>query len=149
METAGVSSPGRRSLPARAKSLDELLRIAFHLANKIRRGGRPLVAGCPDDHLDDYGGEIKTFGCQVVDELATVRGIRSTEDQPFALEELQAVGEDIGGDMLVGPGKVAEPAIVREQEVADDQQRPPVAEDVERRCNWAARTTRSADPPGH
>jgi len=88
------------------------------------------MAGRPDDHLDDYGGEVKTFGCQVVDELATVRGIRPTEDQPFALEELEAVGEDIGGDRLVGPGKVAEAAIVCEQKVADNQQRPPVTEDV-------------------
>src|SRR6266478_8052615 len=98
METAGASSPGRRSLPARAKSLNELLGIAFHPANKIRWGGGPLMAGRPDDHLDDYGGEVKTLGWEGVDELATVRGIRSTEDQPFALEELEAVGEDIGGD---------------------------------------------------
>src|SRR5438045_8853404 len=107
------------------------------------------MAGCPDDHLDDYGGEIKALAGQVVDELAPVRGIRSTEDQPFALEELEAVGEDVCGDILTGPGKVAEAAIVREQQVADDQQRPSVSEDVERRCNWTARPTRSADTPGH
>ena len=125
-----MSRPGRRSLPPRTKSLDELLGIVLHLANKVRWGGGPLMAGRPDDHLDDYGGEVKTLGCEVVDELATVRGIRPTEDQPFALEELEAVGEDIRGDRLVGPGKVAEAAIVREQEVPDDEQRPPVTEDV-------------------
>jgi len=130
MGTVGVSSPGRRSLPTPTKSFDELLGIAFHLSNKIRWGGGPLMAGRPDDQLDDDGSEVKTFACQVVDELATVRGIRSPEDQPFALEELEAVGEDIGGDRFVGTGKVAEAAIVREQEVADDEQRPPVTEDV-------------------
>jgi hypothetical protein len=130
MGTAVVSSPDRRSLPPRAKSLNELPRIALHLANEIRWGGGPLMAGRPNDHLDDYRGEVKTFACQVVDELATVRRIRSTEDQPFALEELQAVGEDIRGDCLARRGKVAEAAVVREQEVADDEQRPPVPEDV-------------------
>jgi len=130
METAGVSSPGRRTLPTPTKSFDELLGIAFHLSNKIRWGGGPLMAGRPNNHLDDYGGEIKTFACQIVDELATVRVIRPAEDQPFALEELEAVGEDVRGDRLIGPGKVAEAAIVREQEVPDDEQRPPVTEDV-------------------
>ena len=89
------------------------------------------MAGRPNNHLDDYGGEIKTFACQIVDELATVRVIRPAEDQPFALEELEAVGEDVRGDRLIGPGKVAEAAIVREQQVADDEKRPPVTEDVE------------------
>jgi hypothetical protein len=55
-------------------------------------------------------------------------------------QALQSVAEDVRGDAFGGAGKVFE-AIATEDEIADDEEGPLVAEQVERASQGAGRAT--------
>jgi len=61
------------------------------------------------------------------------RAIRvlSPLDQPAALQPLEAVGEDVARNPLGRRLEFREPTLVIEQQIANDQQRPPIADQIE------------------
>jgi len=57
-------------------------------------------------------------------------GVRDAGDQASALEAFQAVGQDVGGDVLGRSKEITEATFAGEQ-VANDEQGPAIADDVE------------------
>lgn len=62
--------------------------------------------------------------------MAAAIGGGDAGDGSVVVEAGEAVGEDVGGDVFRGVGEVLE-ALVAEEEVADDEEGPFVAEEVE------------------
>ena len=57
---------------------------------------------------------------------------------PSSLEALEAIGEQVGRDALERFEEVLELAALAEHEIAQDEDGPAVADDVQRACDGAA-----------
>ena len=67
--------------------------------------------------------------------------IRLGGEEAGGFELAEAVAEDVGGDAFAGGLELFEGVIGADHEVADDQQRPAVSEDVEGDADGAAGAT--------
>src|SRR6266508_3725768 len=92
----------------------------------LRRGRLAAVARSPRGEAGQHGGEVAALGGEPVG--ATRAG---PAHNPLLLEQAQALGEQVGGDAGKGPLQLG-PAPPAEQQLADDQQRPAVADDLQR-----------------
>jgi hypothetical protein len=68
---------------------------------------------------------------QVVLEAARVLAVGDAADQARVFEALEAIGEQVGRDVF-GRGQEFAEALLAVEQVADDEQCPAVADDVER-----------------
>jgi len=97
------------------------------------------VLRAPEDQLHDDGREIDALGRQAIDHLAPVLGIAAGADDSGRLEALQALGQDVRGDPFVRGEELLVRLVAAQHEVADDQQRPAVTEDLQRDVDGARR----------
>src|SRR5207302_1111004 len=74
----------------------------------------------------------------VVLEARRALAVRHTPDQAGGLQALEPLGEDVGGNVLGRAEEVAEAGFAMEK-VTDHQQRPAVADQIERACDGAKR----------
>src|SRR5439155_7215359 len=96
----------------------------------------------PEDHLNQHRCKGQPLFRERVGDAATIRRVRLALNDPFALEPLQPFGQHVSRDALLGRGELRERDQAREHQVAYDEERPLVAEDVQRRTDGTAR------PPG-
>ena len=87
-----------------------------------------FVSGGPENHFGEDGSEVESFGSEEIDELAAVGGIGAGGDDAVTFEATQAVRENVGGGALVGVKKFFESAGAEQHHVANDEQRPAIAE---------------------
>ena len=99
------------------------------MARTAKRGCNAIWMSC----------QVAPGCCEVVLEARRALGVRLAGDETGALEAFQALGQDVGGDVLGREEEIAEAGFTGE-EVADDEQRPAIAEDVERAGDGAARS---------
>ena len=116
--------------------LGELIRdfpgLSIQPALEGFRHRRPrLVVSAPADHLHQDRDQSQALLGQPVAILGAVIGITVLGHDPAVLEALEAIGEDVGGDPLAGLEEVAIGAVIGEDEIADDEQRPPVTEQIQ------------------
>lgn len=71
-------------------------------------------------------------------------GVALSRDQPALLEPFEAIREDVAGNALGRGEEVGEPPLVVQEEIPDDEERPAIADEVERAGNGAARPQRAA-----
>ncbi len=64
-------------------------------------------------------------------------------DDPLRLQARQAIGQDVPRDALVRGEEVAERGLALEREVADDEQRPSIAEQIEGEADRTVGATRA------
>jgi hypothetical protein len=62
------------------------------------------------------------------------------DDQPAALEPLESIRQDVAGDSLRRREELSETTFVVEQQIANDEERPPVADQIERTGDRTSRT---------
>jgi hypothetical protein len=99
--------------------------------------------GAPGGDLQEDRHQRDALFRRPVDNLASVRGVRRAGDDAVRLEPLQAIGQDVGRYTLLGGEQLAEVTPILQQQVAQDEQRPAVAEDAQ---GVVDRTVRA--PPG-
>jgi hypothetical protein len=100
-----------------------------------------LMRGGPENHLGENRSEINSLSGEPVIYFASVGGIRFGGDDPGGNQLAEAVGEDIGGDALVANHELFVAAKATEHHVADDEQRPAVAQHFDRSVQRATRPT--------
>ncbi len=118
-----------------ADALDKLVRdfpgLSIQPAFEGTRHGRSrLVVGAPAHHLHQDRDQSETLLRQPVAIPGAVLGVAVLGHDPAVLEALEAIGEDVGGDALAGVEEIAVGGVLGEDEIAHDQQRPPVAEQI-------------------
>ena len=94
-----------------------------------------VVFCAPDDQFDEKWREVKALGSEVVGNATCISRGDLSRDYPGLLKALQAVGEDVRGDSLLAFAEASVVALSFEEEVADDEECPAVAEDVERKAD--------------
>ncbi len=102
---------------------------------------RPVADGEKD------GAEGGAFFCELVGEAGGAGGGGDVADDAAGLETAEAVAEDIGGDALRGGGEVPE-AGVAEEEIADDEEGPAIAKDIEGARDGAVGAARGGQGAG-
>lgn len=123
---------GDESLAVFGKALDK----------SFGRGGLRVVSRPPTDQLQQDGQQVYTLVGKCVDDLSRILRVGPSGDDPARFERLQSLGENIGGDFLVGRQEVAEISLMRENQVANNKQRPFIAEYVESKADRAKRAAR-------
>ena len=118
--------PGPESRVAAGGALDDPGRLDGVTALRCRPEAR-----APGAQLAEHGRERPAGLGQLVD--GDRRGTREGAllDDALLLQTGQAVGEDVGADAGQPVGQVGEP-LGPEQQLADDERRPALADDVER-----------------
>jgi hypothetical protein len=102
-------------------------------------GTRGPVAKSPAAEVREHGYELnRGFGQAVARPLAGSRVL--TSEQSRLDESLESVGENIGGDTLDRVGlQLSEVAAVSEDDVAEDEQAPAIAEHLDGGVDWTLR----------
>jgi hypothetical protein len=91
-----------------------------------------FVGGCPEHHLCKNGREIDSFPGEQVNYLAAVGWVRFRGDDSAGRELLQAVGQDIRCNSLITFQECFVRASALEHHVANDEQRPAIAQHFDR-----------------
>jgi hypothetical protein len=91
-----------------------------------------FVSGGPQNHFGENGGEVESLRREQVDEFAAIGGVRTRGDNAIGFETAEAVGEDVRSGALVGVEEFLKVAGAAEHHVADDEQRPAIAEHFDR-----------------
>ena len=87
-----------------------------------------FVSAGPENHFGEHGSKVESFGSEEIDELAAVGGIGAGGDDAVTFEATQAVRENVGSGALVGVKKFFESAGAEQHHVANDEERPAIAE---------------------
>jgi hypothetical protein len=124
--------------PAFPHSRQKLLLVPLHLPDQR------LIAGVfmrrrPEDHFCEHRREVDSFSRQPVNQLPSIGRIRPGSDDSVSDQFAQAVRQDVRGyafvalhEFLIG----TEPA---QHHVADDQERPAIAQHLDRSIQWTLR----------
>lgn len=103
-----------------------------------RYGAGDVFVG-PMDHFDEDGAEFEAFIGEVVFVAGGIVLIGFGLDEAEALHAFEAVGEDVGGDVLGGIGELVVAGLAEPDHVADDEQGPFVADQIEGSADRAGR----------
>lgn len=102
-----------------------------------------LVARGPKDHFRKHGSKIDAFGGEGVNQFSAVSRIALSGEDPVFFQFAQAIRQDIGRDILFGGQELVEGVVAAEHHVAQDEERPAVAEhfdgSVQRTCGTPLR----------
>lgn len=109
----------------------EMLFVRAHEADE-RLIADVFMARRPKDHFGEDGSEIDAFGRERVDALAAVGGILPGREDAEVFEATEAVGENIGGDFFFGLQKFVKAGVTAQHHVAENEQRPAIAEHFDR-----------------
>jgi hypothetical protein len=132
-------------VPLAADAGVELGFVGAHLADQGFVLGF-FVARGPEDHLGKNRGEVYSFWRQGVEKFTAVGGILFGRDNAKVFEAAKAFGKNIGRDFLFGLKKLVESAVTAEHHVAQDEQRPAVAEHFDRGIQRTAGTPPHLSP---
>ena len=116
---------------------DKSLLVFLQFADK-RLIVRFLVPGGPENHFGEDRSKVDAFGGEQVCEFASVGGIFLRGDDAMSDEFLKAIGEDICGDAFVGVEKFLVAAKSAKHHVAQDEERPAIAQHFHRRVKRAS-----------
>jgi hypothetical protein len=82
----------------------------------------------PEDQFGENGSKVNAFGSEQINELSSVRWIRSSGDDSMSDQLAKPVSQNVCCDSLVGLEELLVAAEPAQHHVADNQQRPAVAE---------------------
>lgn len=105
------------------------------------------MARAPEDHFDEERREVESLLGQRIELAAAVTWICDDSDDSFVAQSREAIREDIGCNTFLGLSELAVSALPLENQVANNEQRPPVTERVKRIGDRAVRTVRNRRLP--
>src|SRR5216684_3032765 len=117
--------------PALAHGRYELLFVLSHLPDK-RLIGRIFVCGRPEHHFREDWREIDSLWGKRENQLAAIRGVAFGGDDSMSDQLLQSVRQNIRRDFLVGAQKFFIGSKSPQHHVANNQQRPAIAQYLHR-----------------
>lgn len=113
--------------PALPHPSQKLLFVFFHLADECLIASI-FVRGGPEHHCGEHRRQIDSFRGQQVDDFARVFGVWVRHDDAVSLQFAQTIGQDIRRDAFVALQEFLVGARTLQHHVADDQQRPAIAQ---------------------
>ncbi len=121
---------------------DELVGILFDHSLLLRGNPDALLQMPvrPHHHVGHHIDQVLAHGSQVVQLAAPAFRVGHGRHQARLFELSQPVGKDAAGDPFLGVKHVLVFVKVEEHQVANDQQRPVVAENIQAACNRTAGT---------
>ena len=119
--------------------------VRAHQANEGRIAD-VFVAGGPEDHFGEDGSEVNALGRERVDALATIGRIVARRKNAEVFETAEAVGKNVGGDFFVGLQKFVKAGVTTQHHVAENEQRPAIAQHFDRGVQWTARPPLRSGP---
>jgi hypothetical protein len=117
----------------------ELFLAGSHLPDQGLVAGL-FMARRPQHHFCKYRRQVNPFGRQLVNYLPPVGGISMCLDNAVGFQPAETVGQNICGDFFVGVQKFVKGLISAKHHVAQDQERPPVAQHFHRGVQRTSRT---------
>jgi hypothetical protein len=114
---------------------EKLFLIRLHLLYQRLIAG-VFMGVCPEHHLRKNWRQIDSLRREQVCDFACVFWIRFRHDYPVGLQFLQAIRQDIGCDALVTIEEFFVSVRAPQHHVANDQQRPAVAQHLDRSIQW-------------
>ncbi len=105
-------------------------------AGRVTAAGAWEVLHAPVGERIDGVSQRPAFVGQVVFDAQWVLTVRDAADEALALQTFESVGQDVRGDVF-GRGQEVAVAELAEKQVADEQQGPAIADDVEGRGDGA------------
>lgn len=109
-----------------------------HGAHGARRRVGVLVAGRPQNELDERRREVDALLGEMIMRPPRITRICAFGENAGGFELRETGGEDVRGDTLARSRKFIERTQALEHQVANDEQRPAVTEDLERGADRAA-----------
>ncbi len=119
-----------RGEPAVANFREELFLVAAHELDEGLVAGI-LMGGGPENHFGQHRREVHSLLCEEIVELAAIGRVGPRGNYAVGFELAEPVGEDIGGNAFVGAEEFLVGAETAEHHVADDEERPAIAEDFD------------------
>jgi hypothetical protein len=123
--------------PALPDSSQEFLPVLLHEPDK-RLVFRIFVRAGPEHHFREDRCEINALRRERVNQFASVRGVSPGGDDSMSDQLLQAVGQNIRRDSLIGSQELLVRPESPQHHVADDQQRPAIAQYLHRSIQWTS-----------
>jgi len=117
----------------------KLFLAGSHLADQGLVAGL-FMARRPEDHFRKHRRQVNPFGSQRVNHFSSIGGISFRLDNSVGFQPAETVGQNIGGDFFVGVEKFIKSAVSAKHHVAQDQERPPVAQHFHRGVQRASGT---------
>jgi len=114
-----------------------LFLVFSHLLDK-RLIGRIFVCGCPEHHFREDWREIDSLRGERVNKLAAIRGVAFGGDDSMSDQLLQPVRQNIRRDFLVGAQKFFIASKPPQHYVANNQQRPAIAQYLHGSIQWTS-----------
>src|SRR5690349_10622436 len=117
---------------SRAQVRDEGLTIFGEAARKSSRYGRPgAVLEAPSNELYQDWQQIEGLLGRLINHAPRVRVIRAPRGEACGLEQFEAAREDVRRDTFVALQQLPEVALAPHDEVAQHDERPAVADQIE------------------
>ena len=124
--------------PSSAHVSEELLFIGAHLADE-RLVASFFVARRPEDHFGKYGSKIDAFGRQCIKHFPAIRRIAMRCEDTAGFQPAQTVRQNVGRDFFVRMKEFVKGLVAAKHHVAQNQQRPAVAQHFNRGVQGATR----------
>ena len=109
----------------------EFVFVLLHLLDKRLIPGT-FVRACPEDHFREDRCEINALRRERVNQFASVRRVWPVGDDSMSDQLLQAIGQNIRRDSLVGSQELLVRPESAKHHVANNQQRPAIAQYLHR-----------------
>src|SRR5258708_15724238 len=117
--------------PALPYFSQQLLLVLFHLPDK-RLIFRLFVPGSPEDYFREDRRKIDSFLCEQVKQSSSIRRVSFRGDDSIGLQLPQAIRQYVCGDSFKGLQEFLVGPESPQHHVADNQQRPPIAQRLHR-----------------
>ena len=117
----------RRRVPALADIGEEFCLVFFDEADEGLIAGL-FVGGGPEHHFRQDRREVHPFGGQKIEDFTAVSRVALHDDDAVLFQAAEAVSENVGGDVFAGRKKFLEGAKTANHHIANNQQRPAIAE---------------------
>lgn len=114
--------------------------MARHVVDDATGRARILVTRPPHQQFQHYRSEINSLFGQAIIYATAVGFVGFLRDDSCAFQTTQTVGQNVGCDSLTRLLKLLERPVATNHQVANDQQRPAIAESLERDADGASGT---------
>src|SRR2546425_8543703 len=113
--------------PTLSHCSQKLLLVLLHLPDKRLITGI-FVRGCPQDHFREHRCKIDSFGCEQVNQLSPVRWVSFRGNDSMSFQLTTATRQYVRRDSFIGLQEFFVGSRSSQHHVADNQQRPAIAQ---------------------
>ena len=123
--------------PSLAHGGQELVLVCSHLPDERLVAGF-FMSGRPQNHFRQHWRKINALGRQRVNHFSAVGGISLCLDNSVGFQAAETVSQNICRNFFAGVQKLVKRLVSTQHHVAQDQERPPIAQRFHRCVEWTS-----------